>query len=124
MKNKQYDGVLAVTCIFLFCAMGFGIAALCLLNSGATLFEFPLKYVFAVVCGVFLLCYVVILIVSVVQKRGKHRLGLSLTIVVVATLLIALSPVAFIVWIIQKIVESVSDRRPFTSDAKDSQTQK
>jgi len=110
MKNKQYDGVLAATCIFLFLAIGFGIAALCLLSNPATLSGFPLKYVFAVACGVFLLCYVVILIVSVVQKRGKHRLGLSITIIVVGTLLVALSPIALIVWIFQTVVEKIAER--------------
>lgn len=111
MKNKQYDGMLAATCIFLFLAMGFGITALCLLNSPATLFSFPLKYVFAVVCGVFLLCYAVMLIVCAVQKRGKRRLGLSITIVVAGTLIIALSPVALIVWVIQTVVESIAEHR-------------
>lgn len=119
MKNKQYDGVLAATCIFLFLATGFGIAALCLLNSPATLFGFPLKYAFAVVCGVFLLCYAVILIVSVVQKRGKHRLGLSITIVVVGTLLVALSPLALILWVIQTLVDKIAERRDRAAARRD-----
>ncbi len=118
MKNKQYDGVLAATCIFLFLAMGFGIAALCLLNSGATLFCCPLTYVFAGVCGACLLWYVVILIVSAVQKRGKRRLGLSITIVVVGTLLVALSPLALIVWIIQTVVERIGERRDSSPEGR------
>ncbi|MCM1289777.1 MAG: hypothetical protein NC132_05730 [Corallococcus sp.] len=111
MKNKRYDGALAALCIFLFCATGFAIASLCVMGGETTLFGILLEYVLAAACGVFLLCYVVTLIVCVATKRGKNRLGLSVTIVVVGTLLIALSPLAFIMWIFQTIVEKVSEKR-------------
>lgn len=111
MKNKQYDGALAALCIFLYLAIGLGIAALCLLNSSVALLGFALKYVLAVACGAFLLCYVVVLIVCIAKKHGKRMMGLSVAIVIGGTFIIALSPLAFVVWIFQLIIESAAERR-------------
>ena len=118
MKNKTYDGALAALCIFLYLAVGSGIAALCLLNNATTLLGFPLKYVLAVICGVFFTVYVTILIVCLAKKHGKNMLGLSFTIVFAGTLILALAPLAFILWIFQKIIESIVEKRSKSTQSK------
>ena len=111
MKHRTYDGALTTMCIFLFLAIGCGVAGLCLIHSDVTLWTFPLKYCFAVACGAFFAVYLVTGIVCIITKHGHRMLGLSVVVVLMSTVLIALSPVAFIVWIFQTIYESIVEKR-------------
>ena len=119
MKHKTYDGALAALCIFLFLTVGCGVAALCLMNNATSLLGFPLKYVLAVLCGAFLAVYLTVLFVCLGKKHGKHMFGLSVMVVLAATVLISLSPVALIVWILQLIIESIAEKRSRTLESND-----
>ena len=110
MKNKTYDGMLAALCVFLFLTFGCGVTALCLLQNNTILLGFPLKYCFAALCGAFLVVYLALMFASIGQKRAK-RIGLSFVIVFAGGILIALSPIAFIMWIIQTIVEAIAEKK-------------
>ncbi len=68
-----------------------------------------ITFVFAIVAGVCVLGYLAAFAFAVaVKKDGKAYIELSFEIVFAATFLIALSPLAFVVWIVQNIVEKAT----------------
>ncbi len=114
MKNKLYEKTnkrLFFACFFLAVFLAFGITSLCFINNDAALQGFPLVYLFAAICGVGLLGYIICLSVAFAQKQGKADLELSFEILFITILFTALSPIALIVWICENIADKVSEKR-------------
>lgn len=114
MKNKIYEKTnksLFFACVFLGIFLAFGITSLCFINNDAAVSGFPLVYLFAAICGVGLLGYVVCICISFAQKQGRAELELSFELLFITILFTALSPIALLMWIGENISDKISEKR-------------
>lgn len=115
MKNRKYvktDKSLTFACVFFFCMVVFGILALCFCAKDAMLGTFPMWAVFAACCGTFLLAYVAVLIYAFAKEsEGKRILELSVEIPIIAVVVYALSPIAAILWLVERLVDAIAAKK-------------
>ncbi len=104
LNYTKHRKTLALVSVSLFLFIVFGVLALCFIKSDVALWNFPLKFVFAICAGVCLLFYVVTLIcVQIKIKDGKGHFVLSFEIIVVSTVVFVLSPISLIIRLISAI---------------------
>ncbi len=110
-KYIKSDKYLVLICISVFILLTCGIAALCCLQSSVIVYGISLSALLGIVAAVaFAVCVIVIIAVAVNKKSIKRYCILPFEIVIVATLLIALSPLAFIVWIVECICDKIREK--------------
>lgn len=112
MKKKKFtkgNVCLFFAALSFFCIVVFAILALCFCAKDFAIGNFPLWAVFAGACGFAVVCYGVSLACSAPLKLFKRNLELSLEIPIVATLLIALSPLAVVLWVVEQIFDAIKE---------------
>lgn len=111
-KYVKADKCLVSMCLSLFVLLSCGIAALCLLKNSTMVLNLPIAAFFGIVSGVGFLAYAVTGVVIVAVKKSlRDYLELSAEVVVAATVLIALSPLALIVGVVELICDHVAEKR-------------
>lgn len=109
MKKSTSDKYLAAMCVAFVVFLGCGVAALCLLSASARVWIFSLAQFLAILAALGLTAYFAVLLIVAKRKAGAaEHFVLSFEVVFVSAVLIALSPVALIVWAIESVCEAVS----------------
>lgn len=110
-KYVKTDKYLVTLCLALLVLLASGIASLCCLKSSAAVGVLPVSAFLGVICGVALVAYLIALVATSAAKISvKHHCLLSFEIVVVATLLIALSPLALIFWAVESVCDKICEK--------------
>lgn len=110
-KYVKTDKFLVTSCFALLVFLASGIAALCCLKSSVAVGVLSVSAVLGIVCGVALLVYVIALAATSAAKISvKHHCLLSLEIVIVAAVLIPLSPLALIFWVVESICDKICEK--------------
>ncbi len=111
-KYVKTDKPLVAMCASLFVFLSCGIAALCLLKNSTVVLGLPIAAVLGIASGVGLLSYAVTaLVIVAIKKSFRNYLELSAEVVVAATVLIALSPLALVVGLVELVCDHVAEKR-------------
>lgn len=115
MKNKKYvktDKSLTFACISFLGMLTFAILTPCFCTKDVSVCSFPLWTIFAICCVAFLLAYAVVLVYAFAkEKDGKRILELSVEISFAAVLLVALSPIAAVMWVVERLIDAMADKK-------------
>lgn len=110
-KYVKTDRCLVAMCLALFVFLSCGIAALCLLKNSTMFLGLPIAALLGIVSGVGLLAYAATAVVIVAIKKSlRNYLELSAEVVVAATLLISLSPLALILGVVELVCDHIAEK--------------
>lgn len=110
-KYEKSDKYLVSMCVSLFLFIACGIAALCLKDNAVAIGVLPLWAFFCIFCAAAFVTYAATAVVIAVKKSLRDYLELSAEIVVVATALIALSPLALVLGLAEYLWEKAAEKR-------------
>lgn len=109
-KYQTTDKYLVILCIALFVFLAAGITALCFTGRETAVFGISADVAFGGISAAALAVYAGTAFFAVVAKKSLKRYAvLSVEIVFVATLIIALSPLAVVLRLVELVCEKASE---------------
>ncbi len=110
-KYEKTDKSLVWACVSFLATVALGVLALCFCSKDIAVGGFPLWAIFTISCGACFLAYVGALIYAAALKEFKSILELSVEVSVVAVVLVAVLPLAAVLWVVERIVDAIVDRK-------------
>lgn len=110
-KYEKTDKSLVWACVSFLATVALGVLALCFCSKDIAVGGFPLWVIFTISCGACFLAYVGALIYAAALKEFKNILELSVEVSVVAVVLVAVLPLAAVLWVVERIVDAIVDKK-------------